>query len=97
MSTQILEYWNFRNQLSVINGLVMNGEKIIIPQELRAEILCKIHSAHFGIQLCLRRARDVMFWPRISKDIIEMVSKCSICLEHRNANPKEPLIPLEVP
>ena len=25
--TQILEYWNFRDQLTIINGLVMNGEK----------------------------------------------------------------------
>ena len=36
------------------------------------------------------------FLPRISDDISELVSKCSICQERRNSNQKEPLKPHDV-
>ena len=75
----------------------MKGNKIIIPQSLRQETLQLVHSGHMGIEKCLRRARDIIFWPGISNDIKEMVLGCSICLKHRSSNPKEPLIPTEIP
>ncbi len=60
-------------------------------------MLQAIHIGHLGIQKCLRRARDIMFWPNISADITKMVESCSICLEHRNSNAKEPLISHDIP
>lgn len=33
----------------------------------------------------------------MSQDIEELISKCSVCQEHRNKNQKEPLLPHEVP
>ncbi len=54
-------------------------------------MLDKIHISHMGVDKCLKRARDVMFWPNMTKDITDFVLKCSICLEHRNSNCKEPL------
>lgn len=38
-----------------------------------------------------------MFWPKMSKEITDMVLLCSVCLEKRNSNSKEPLIPHEIP
>ena len=38
-----------------------------------------------------------MFWPRISAEITDMVLNCSVCLERRNSNPKEPLKPHNTP
>lgn len=60
-------------------------------------MLERIHTGHMGIEKCLKRARDVLFWPKISAEIVDMVSKCIVCLEHRNSNPKEPLKPHEIP
>ncbi|CAB4044768.1 retrotransposon-like family member retr-1, partial [Paramuricea clavata] len=33
----------------------------------------------------------------MGKQIAEMVSKCTVCLEHRKENTKEPMIPFKVP
>jgi hypothetical protein len=84
-------------KLSVLDSIIYKGSKIVIPQCLRKDMLERIHTGHIGIEKCLKRARDVLFWPTISAEIVDMVSKCIVCLEHRNSNPKEPLKPHEIP
>ena len=39
----------------------------------------QIHEGHLGIEKCMPKARDSMFWPGISNDIRETVEKCGIC------------------
>lgn len=93
----ILDYWNFRDELSVINHVIMKGSRIVIPKGMRQTLLNSIHSGHMGIEKCQTRARDIMYWPNMSNDIKEMVLKCTICLERRNANAKEPLQQHDIP
>ncbi|XP_060575603.1 uncharacterized protein LOC132733042 [Ruditapes philippinarum] len=93
----IAAFWNYRDELSEVNGLIMKGEKIVMPRSLRSEMLKVLHSSHLGAQKCLSRARSIMFWPGISNDIIEMVNQCQICLEYRSSQQKEPLISSEIP
>ena len=84
-------YWSFCDELSCYDGLIFRGEQLIIQASERAITLEKLHQAHLGIELTLRRARDVIFWPGMSKQITEIVSKCSLCLEHRNSQCREPI------
>ena len=57
----IREYWNYRDELSVHNGILFKGSRVIIPRVLRPEVMSKIHSSHLGIEACLRKARDSVF------------------------------------
>ena len=50
-----------------------------------------------GVQKCKERARDVLFWRGMCKEIETMVEKCSTCQEYRNAQQKEPLRPHGIP
>ena len=43
------------------------------------------------------RARESVYWPRISIDIKEVVAKCSTCQEHQKRQQSEPLLPQDVP
>ncbi|XP_060083464.1 uncharacterized protein K02A2.6-like [Ylistrum balloti] len=92
-----LDYWNFRDELSVRNGVILKGERPVIPSAMRCEMFGKIHESHLGVEKCRQRASDVIFWPKMSKDISDVVSRCAICQENRMSKPKEPLIPHEVP
>ena len=65
------------------------------PRVVRTEMLNLIHSSHLGIVKCKRRSKDVMYWPGMSKDIEKIV--CEVCVQHSPSNPKEPLIPLQLP
>ena len=77
--------------------LMLKSQKIIIPKALRHEMLGRIHTAHMGVQKCKERARDVLFWPGMCKEIETMVEKSLTCQEYRNAQQKEPLPPHDIP
>ena len=55
-----LQYWSFREQISFSDGILFNGEKIIIPKAMQPEMLKLIHRSHLGIANSLSRARDIL-------------------------------------
>ena len=55
-----------------------------------------LHSSHIGIEGCVRRARDTLYWPRMAAELRQYISKCDICLAHRDRQAKEPLLQHEV-
>ena len=83
-------------ELSVCNGLLLRGDRIVIPQSLQPEILGKLHCRHQGISKCRERARQSVWWPGINKYIEVMISKCLICCKHKQQN-TEPLKPTPFP
>lgn len=91
------DFWNFRDELSEVNGIIFKGEKIFVPLALRPEMLNKVHSSHLGIEKCLHRARKLLFWPKMASDIQDTVSQCSICNQRQKSNAKEPMNPHEIP
>ena len=72
-------FWNYREDLSMENGLITKGARLVIPSTLRRKVLEQIHEGHLGIEKCMLKARDSVFWPGISNDIRETVEKCGIC------------------
>ena len=83
--TDLQEYWNFR--VSIENGLITCGSRIIVPHEMRAEMLQYLHEGHQGKERCLLRARNTVFWPKITYDIQELIERCIICQEHGKSQP----------
>ncbi|UYV61651.1 K02A2.6-like [Cordylochernes scorpioides] len=89
-------YWQFQEDLTYQNGLLLRGQIILIPKSLRKDILEKLHQGHFGINKCRSRAKESVWWLGISQEIERMVSSCTKCLKERK--PKhEPLMPSEFP
>ena len=70
---------NYKDELSVENGLLTKGSRLLIPSTLRRKTLELIHKGHQGIKKCMLKVRDAVFWPGISDDIHEAVEKCGIC------------------
>ena len=93
----IQDYWNYRDEISIHNGILFKNMRIIVPRVLRSEMLAKIHSSHLGIESCLRKAKDLVFWPCMHADIKDVVDKCTICAEFQARNAKEPMQSREVP
>jgi len=94
---EIQDFWNYRDEMSVVEGLVLKGNRLVIPESLQKEMLQQIHKGHFGMEKCRRRARQVMFWPGLNADIDNMVSACSTCVSNKNKQQSEPLKIHEVP
>lgn len=90
-------FWNYRDELTVEDGIVFRGERVVIPTTMQRESLKTIHQAHLGIERCKQRARDLVFWPGMNKQIEELVNNCSTCCKYQHNAPKEPMQPHPIP
>ena len=80
----VLEFWNHRDEISCENDIVFRGQKLVIPAAMRKEMIKAAHIGHFGIDKSLGRARDIMFWPGMSKQITEYIQSCAICNKYKD-------------
>ena len=62
-------YWTVRHELTVQDGLLLFGTRIVIPQSLQREMFERIHEGHKGIVKCRALARQSIWWPRLSSEI----------------------------
>ena len=58
-----------------IDGIIQKGQRIVIPTDCEKIMLYKIHTGHFGVEKCLKRAHDIMFWPNITSQITDLILK----------------------
>ena len=93
----IRECWAFRDELTYVDDILYKGLKVIIPRQLRKDMLEIVHSTHQGIVSCNKRAREFMFWIGMMKEIQDLVEKCETCaINNKKANHKEPMISSEI-
>ena len=93
----IREYWNFREDLTLHNAIIFKSHRVIIPCALRPEVISRLHSRHLGIEACMRKARDRVYWPAMNSAIKEAVTKCQVYAEFQASNPQQPLQTHKIP
>ena len=71
--------------LSIESGLITCGNRIIVPREMRPEMLQYIHEDHQGKQHCPLRASNTVLWSKMTYDIQQLVEECMICQEYRKS------------
>ena len=89
-------YWDVQGELTVGDGLLLRGQRIVVPKALQKETLEKLHDGHQGMVRCRLTAKSSVWWPGMQKQLTDFVHKCPVCA--RAAPPKkEPLIPTPLP
>ena len=43
-------YWSYRGELAVIDGIILKGRHIVIPNSLKQQVLNQLHTNHMGIE-----------------------------------------------
>ncbi|KAG1649806.1 putative phosphoenolpyruvate synthase [Nymphon striatum] len=94
--TILRPYSENRGHLTLVDGILVYNDRIVIPMSERLDILRRIHRGHLGITKCRALARQYVWWPGMSQAIAETVNNCHECLKQRN-DQKEPLLPREFP
>ena len=87
----VLPYYDSRDELTIQGNLIFKGQLLVVPAAVRTELISVAHASHIGIEGCLRRMRECLYWPRMTTQVKDYVSKCEVCLSHRSAPPREPL------
>lgn len=97
ISDLIVPYFDERDELTIQNGIIFKGDRAVIPQALRRDMLKRIHFSHLGVEGCLRRARESVYWPQMNAEVKDFIQKCETCRTFDTNQGKEPLKHHEVP
>lgn len=87
----------FEHELCFQDDLLLRGNKIVIPLELRSKVLAAAHEGHPGIVAMKTRLRSKVWWPKIDKDAESYVRACKGCTLVSAPNPPNPMRRREIP
>ena len=80
-------FWIHRWNLSIVDGVVRNGARIVIPWSLWDEYLKCLHTGHFGVSKCRARVKLTVYWPGIDQDISNLIGHCDTCRQVQHTLP----------
>ena len=66
---ELVKYWKDKSRITIVEDLLLYGNRIIMPEKLQLGTLRKIHKGHLGIQKCYQRIATPVWWPGVSKDM----------------------------
>ena len=90
-------YATRKTELTVLDGCVLWGSRVIIPPEGRAQVLDELHDSHTGMSKMKMLARAYVWWPNLDNDIEQLAKRCSNCQIVSPSPPKAPIHPWEWP
>ena len=76
-------FWPICESVYVQEGVILYQDRVIIPLSLRRQVLQHLHATHQGTSTMEQRARAIVYWPGMSKNIRNTRETCADC--NRNA------------
>ena len=86
-------YYRKRYDLTVEDGCIVWGSRVVIPSKGRGQVKKMLHQGHPGIDRMKRLARGYMWWPGVDQELEECVKTCGTCQINRKTPPVLPLHP----
>ena len=84
-------------KLTVEDGCLLWGGRVIIPQSLKEVVKAELHKEHLGISKMKALARGHVWWAGMDKELEALVKSCAECAEVKQAPAKAPLFPWHWP
>ena len=69
LHSDLRPYWSYRDDVAVIDGVVMKGRHIIIPGFLKQQVLDQLHLNHMDIKKTKLLMCESIYWVNINTDI----------------------------
>jgi hypothetical protein len=76
---ELKPYFIVRKDLTVHESIILKGRKLVIPRKLRQRILQLAHESHQGVLKTKQPLREKVWWPRMDKDLEDMIKTCHAC------------------
>ena len=84
-------------ELCVNGGVVLRGERLLVPTKLRSAVLAAAHEGCPGRDAMLRQMRQDVWWPGIDKDVKAYTGSCLGCSAAIPTTSTPPMIMRETP
>jgi len=85
------EFSHIFAELSIENGCVVRGHRIVIPKTLQSQVVRSLHQGHFGTTKMKSLAREHVWWVGIDSDLEGVTRSCPECIRHASNPPKAPV------
>lgn len=79
---RVAAFYNVRFELSTHGPHVFRGDRLVIPEALRARVLSNAHAGHQGVVRTKQRLRELYWWPGMDREVQDLVKACPVCSEH---------------
>ena len=97
MHINLKPYWSYRDELDIIEIVMLKGRCIIIPASLKQQVFEQLHTNHMGIEQTKLLTCKFVYWSNINADIKKYIKSCPKCLEFQQMQPKEKIIHHNIP
>ena len=95
---RLVKYKECFAELSTGAGVIMRGEKLVLPASLIPQVLEAAHDGHPGYSSMLRELRLCYWWPGLTADVTEYTATCNIgCAASVSKNSPPPMVVRETP
>ena len=68
-----------QTELSIEEGILLWGSRVVIPPQGRDVLLQELHEGHPGVVRMKALARGLLWWPKLDNDIEQYVKHCDPC------------------
>lgn len=85
-------YFRRRNELSVEQGCLLWGMRVIIPKSLQARVLQDVHHEHTGVVRMKMLARSYYWFPSLDQELENLARACESCRMHAQAPAAAPTV-----
>ena len=89
---EIKPYFSRRNEISIEDGCLLWGSRVIVPLKLQSRLMEELHECHPGVCKMKALSRAYIWWPQIDEQIEVMVHKCVDCTNAQNIPRENPLL-----
>ena len=86
-SEEFRAFNNCKSELSMLNGCILRGSRVVITTQARNQLLSELHQGRPGINNMKNLARMYIWWPNINKKIERVVKGCTKCQENQSNVP----------
>ena len=93
----LTRYTQVFEELSVVEGLVVRGQQLVIPGELQPLVVQIAHEGHLGSDKTLGLLRETCWFPGMGEMVRQYVESCLPCLAAVPGTQQEPLKPTLLP
>ena len=84
-------------ELTVVDGMVLRGEQLVIPGELQPIVVQLAHEGHLGYDKTISTLRESNWFPGMGDMVRKYVETCLACQADNPSTDQEPLKPTKLP
>ena len=91
----ICQYLPYCDGFYISDGVILYNDRVVIPPQLRYQVLCALHAAHQRVSAMERRTP--VFWPGMTQDIHSIRDSCVYCNRNAPSQAATPSLPSHPP